>query len=184
MDNAIYTMLNRQSGLMREFSTVANNIANAGTTGFKAEKGVFAEFIATLEGGDSPLGTSLSMGSLRAHATDLSQGGLKQTGSPLDVAINGDGFFEFETANGVMLGRAGHLMLDLEGQLIDGLGSFILDQGQGRITVPLDASDIKISGDGTLSADGAEIARIGKIYQSHPVFSKTLMSIRSFKWPA
>ena len=163
MDNAIYTMLNRQSGLMREFSTVANNIANAGTTGFKAEKGVFAEFIATLEGGDSPLGTSLSMGSLRAHATDLSQGGLKQTGSPLDIAINGDGFFEFETANGVMLGRAGHLMLDLEGQLIDGLGSFILDQGQGRITVPLDASDIKISGDGTLSADGAEIARIGVV---------------------
>jgi flagellar basal-body rod protein FlgF len=163
MDNAIYTVLNRQSGLMREFSTVANNIANSGTTGFKAEKGVFSEFIAALEGGESQLGSSLSMGSLRAHATDLSQGGLTQTGSPLDIAINGDGFFQFETTNGVLLGRAGHLMLDLQGQLIDSQGSFILDEGQGRITVPLDASDIKISGEGTLSADGVEIGRIGVV---------------------
>lgn len=163
MDNAIYTILNRQSGLMREFSTVANNIANASTTGFKAEKGVFSEFIAALEGGDFPQGTSLSMGSLRAHATDLSQGELNPTGSPLDIAINGDGFFQFETGNGVMLGRAGHLMLDLEGQLIDGLGSYILDQGQGRITIPLDATDVKISGEGTVSADGVEISRIGVV---------------------
>jgi flagellar basal-body rod protein FlgF len=163
MDNAIYTVLNRQSGLMREFSTVANNIANSGTTGFKAEKGVLSEFIAALEGGESQLGSSLSMGSLRAHATDLSQGGLTQTGSPLDIAINGDGFFQFETTNGVLLGRAGHLMLDLQGQLIDSQGSFILDEGQGRITVPLDASDIKISGEGTLSADGVEIGRIGVV---------------------
>lgn len=161
MDNAIYTILNRQSGLMKEFSTVANNIANAGTTGFKAEKGVFSEFIAVLEGGDSPFGTSLSMGRFGAHATDLSQGGLSQTGSALDIAINGEGFFEFETPDGLRLGRAGHLILDAQGQLIDGMGSFILDEGQGRITVPLDAADIKISGDGTLSADGAEIARIG-----------------------
>jgi len=163
MDNSIYTMLNRQSGLMREFSTVANNIANAGTTGFKAEKGVFSEFIAALEGGNSTFGISLSMGSLGAHATDLSQGGLKQTGSNLDIAINGEGFFEFETPQGTLLGRAGHLMLDVEGQLIDGQGSFILDQGGARITVPPDASDIKISGDGTLSANGAEIARIGVV---------------------
>jgi len=163
MDNAIYTILNRQSGLMREFSTVANNIANSGTTGFKGEKGVFSEFIAALEAGNSTFGSSLSMGTLGAHATDLSQGGLQQTGSTLDIAINGDGFFEFETTAGIMLGRAGHLMLDVEGQLIDGQGSFILDQGQGRITVPLDASDIKISGDGTISADGEEIARIGVV---------------------
>lgn len=161
MDNATYTILNRQSGLMREFSTVANNIANAGTIGFKAEKGVFSEYIAALEGRKATFGTSLSMGSLGAHATNLSQGGLDQTGSALDIAINGDGFFEFETPTGIMLGRAGHLMLDVEGQLIDGLGGFILDQGRARITVPLDASDIKISGDGTLSANGAEIARIG-----------------------
>ncbi len=163
MDNAIYTILNRQSGLMREFSTVANNIANAGTTGFKAEKGVFSEYISVLEGGNSSFGSSLSMGSLGAHATNLSQGGLEQTGSALDIAINGEGFFEFETPTGIMLGRAGHLMLDVEGQLIDGTGGYILDQGGTRITVPLDASDIKISGDGTLSANGAEIARIGVV---------------------
>lgn len=163
MDNVVYTMLNRQSGLMREFSTVANNIANASTTGFKAEQAVFSEFIAVLETQNAPGGGSLSMGRLGAHATDFSQGGLKLTGSPLDIAISGEGFFQFETPNGVRLGRAGHLGLNAEGQIVDPLGSFILDDGQGQIAVPLDASVVTISPDGTVSADGQEIARIGVV---------------------
>ncbi len=68
MDNAIYTGLNRQSGLMREMQAVANNIANLSTTGFRREGVVFAEHVAALDGGEP----SLSMATAEGRMIDLS----------------------------------------------------------------------------------------------------------------
>ncbi|GLQ24348.1 flagellar basal-body rod protein FlgF [Algimonas ampicilliniresistens] len=163
MDNAIYTMITRQSGLMREFSTVANNVANMGTTGFKAEHGVFSEYISQLEGGAGAPdhATSLSMGRLGAHATDLSDGSLRATGGALDMAINGEGFFQVQTAAGERLTRAGHFMLNAERILVDPMGNSVLGVGGGEIAIPLEASNIQVARDGTISSDGIEYGRIG-----------------------
>lgn len=170
MDNAIYTMLTRQSGLMREFSTVANNVANMGTTGFKAEHGVFSEYIRNIEAGAASPGgaTSLSMGRLGAHATDLSDGGLKATGGELDMALSGEGFFQVQTPNGERLTRAGHFMLNAERILVNPQGHPVLGTGGGEIAIPQEASSIQVAGDGTISADGVELGRVG-VFTADPV---------------
>lgn len=173
MDNAIYTMLTRQSGLMREFTTVANNVANMGTTGFKAEHGVFSEYIRNIEtGADQPNGaTSLSMGRLGAHATDLSDGSLKVTGGELDMALSGDGFFQVQTPAGQRLTRAGHFMLNAERILVNPQGHPVLDTGGGEIAIPQEAASIKVGRDGTISSDGIELGRVG-------VFTADTLSLR------
>ena len=163
MDNAIYTMLTRQSGLMREFSSVANNVANMATTGFKAEHGVFSEYISDIGAGAANPGsaTSLSMGKLSAHSTDLSDGGLQMTGGELDMALSGEGFFQVRTPNGERLTRAGHFMLNQDRILVNPQGHAVLGTGGGEIAIPQEAGSIQVGRDGTISADGVELGRVG-----------------------
>ncbi|MFN3936837.1 MAG: flagellar hook-basal body complex protein [Gemmobacter sp.] len=156
MDNAIYAGLARQSGLMREMQVVANNIANLSTTGFRREGVVFAEHVRALDG--SP---SLSMGRASARHIDLSQGDLAATGSRFDFAIRGAGFFLVETPAGERLTRAGHFLPDPEGGLVTPQGHRLLDAGGARVALPPGTRDIALGEDGTLSADGLPVARIG-----------------------
>jgi len=93
VDNSIYINLARQSGLMRELSVIANNMANSDTTGFKREGAIFTEYMQALDvpaSADMPQ-SSLSMGRLGAHSSDFASGELRQTGGTLDVAIDGEG---------------------------------------------------------------------------------------------
>ena len=103
MDNSVYTTLNRQSGLMSEMRAIANNIANAATTGFRAEGVLFSEHVAGL-GRAAP---SLSMANIEGRIVSPVQGALAQTGGTFDLAIEGDGYFLIETPGGNRLTRAG-----------------------------------------------------------------------------
>ena len=124
MDAALYTTLNRQSGLMREMGVVANNIANSSTTGFKREGIVFAEHIAAL--GQDP---SLSMAHATGRQVDLSQATLTTTGGAFDFAIQGEGCFRIETPQGERLTRAGSFTPNAEGELVTPDGYRLLDAG-------------------------------------------------------
>ena len=165
MDNSIYTSLSRQSGLMRELSVIANNIANSDTTGYKRETTVFSEFIrrAANTGGSNTPQNSISMGRLGAHVSHFESGAIRQTGGSLDVALDGEGFFTVETPQGERLTRAGHFITDAEGTLIMPNGYAVLDDGGGQIQIPLEVNLLAIGGDGTISADGVEIARLGVV---------------------
>jgi len=99
MENATYATLSRQMGLMSELRVVANNIANANTTGFQREGLLFAEHIAALDGNHD----SLSLATSLVKVTDQSQGTLTQTGGTFDLAIEGTGFFLIETPAGERL---------------------------------------------------------------------------------
>lgn len=164
MDNAVYTSLNRQSGLMREMQAVANNIANLSTAGFRREGVIFAEHVAAL-GQDEP---SLSMATAEGRMIDLSQGVLQQTGGTFDLAIEGDGFFMVATPDGNQLTRAGAFTRSPEGELVTADGFRLLDGGGGPISVPADASNIVVAQDGTLSADGQPLAQIGLFAPEDP----------------
>ncbi len=157
MSNAVYAALSRQAGLTREMDNVANNLANISTTGFKANRAVFAEYIVAT-GEESP---SLSMGVLGGHTMDDTQGTLRFTGSSFDVAIQGEGYFLVAGPNGERLTRAGHFQLSPEGLLIDARGSAVLDAGGGEITIPPETANISIAGDGSISSDGFQIGQIG-----------------------
>ncbi|MBZ8117537.1 flagellar hook-basal body complex protein [Roseovarius sp. LXJ103] len=163
MENAGYTTLTRQSGLMREMQVVANNIANAATTGFRQEGLVFSEYVKRMEDG-----SSLSMATANARHTSMMQGGLTQTNGRLDFAIEGDGFFLIETPSGERLTRSGSFALSAEGDLVTNDGFRVLDAGGAPVFVPPDASDLSVAADGTLSSDGRPLAQIGLVQPVDP----------------
>lgn len=157
MDNAIYATLTRQSGLMNEMRSVANNIANANTTGFPREGVIFSEYMVSLDRN----GTTLAMANARGRMVDLRQGGLTMTNGKLDLAIESEGFFLVETPQGNRLTRNGAFTLSADGELVDMAGNRVLDEGQGPIAVPDGVKNIGIGPDGTISADDQPVGRIG-----------------------
>ncbi|AGT10128.1 flagellar hook-basal body complex protein [Paracoccus aminophilus] len=157
MDNAIYAALTRQSGLMREMRTVANNIANANTTGFRREGVVFSEYMVSLNRG----GETLAMANARGRMIDLRPGGLTQTGGTLDLALEGDGFFMVQTPQGNRLTRAGAFALSPNGEIVDMAGNQLLDDGAAPIAIPDGTKNIGIGSDGTVSADDQPVGRVG-----------------------
>jgi flagellar basal body rod protein FlgG len=117
----------------------ANNLANVNTAGFKADH-LAARRLGELE---HPV---------PVEVTDFSQGGLRVTGRPLDVALEGKGFLEVETKAGDRLIRGGSLRLDGDGTLLDPEGNPVLGE-QGRVVIP-EGGSIEIRPDGTVLADG------------------------------
>lgn len=158
MENAGYTTLTRQTGLLREMQVVANNIANASTTGFRQEGLIFGEYVKRTEGGPS-----LSMAVANIRNTSLVQGGLTPTGGQLDFAIEGEGFFAIETPAGERLTRAGNFALSAQSDLVTLDGYRVLDAGGAPIFIPPDATDLGVSQDGTISANGQAIGQIGLV---------------------
>jgi flagellar basal-body rod protein FlgF len=127
----------------RRQEIVSNNLANAETTGFKAER-VFARVI-----GDSiPVADS---------ATDLRTGNIRETGAPLDLALSNEGFFVIETPNGERLTRGGSFTLDANGQVVDSDGNALLGEN-GPIVAPTGA--IVIDRSGAVKVNGAEVDRL------------------------
>ncbi|MDM7255573.1 MAG: flagellar hook-basal body complex protein [Paracoccus sp. (in: a-proteobacteria)] len=164
MDNAIYATLNRQSGLMREMRVVANNMANANTTGFRREGVIFSEYLVSLDRS----GNTLSMANARGRLIDARQGGLTQTNGTYDLALEGEGYFMVETPQGNMLTRAGAFIASADGSLMTADGARLLDDGQAPVIVPDGVRSVAIGPDGTLSADGTPVAQIGVFASPDP----------------
>ncbi len=158
MENAGYTTLTRQSGLMREMRVIANNIANSATTGFKQEGVIFSEYVAP-----SANSESLSMALGNIANTSLSQGSLTSTGGTFDFAIEGEGFFWLEAPQGERFTRAGNFTPNAQGDLVNAQGYRVLDAGGAPIFIPPDAHNLSVGGDGTISADGRALGQIGII---------------------
>lgn len=158
MERAGYIALTRQGGLFREMRVIANNIANAATTGYRQEGVIFSEHVKRA-GGDA----SLSMANANVRHTSMIQGALAQTGGRLDLAIEGDGFFLIETPAGERLTRAGNFSLSVDGDLVTNDGFRVLDAGGAPVFIPPDAADPAIAADGTISIDDQPVARIGLV---------------------
>ena len=165
MENATYATLARQSGLMGELRLIANNIANASTTGYRAEGLAFSEYVAALGPGQR----SLSMAAARVRTTDITQGSLTQTGGAFDLAIEGDGYFLIETPDGERLTRAGSFTPNGEGDLVTMDGLRVLDAGGAPVFIPQGAGPIGIASDGTISAGNDPVGQIGLVVPNDPL---------------
>ncbi len=164
MDTSGYIALTRQTGLLKEMQTVANNIANISTSGFRREGVVFAEAVQALDAE----GGGISMTTARGRFTDALSGSMTQTGGTFDLAIDGPGFFMVETPLGERLTRAGTFTPNGEGDLVTLTGYRVLDSGGAPIFIPPDAGNIGVSEDGTMSANGKLLAQIGIFEVENP----------------
>lgn len=158
MDNGIYIALSRQLALFREMSTTAHNLANVDTTGFNAEKVMFDDYL--VKGGDGPkLAFTNDVSSYR----DLSEGALKTTGNPLDVAISGPGYFTVQTPLGERYTRAGNFQLDAAGTLVTADGNPVLNEGGQPIVFQPEDDDISIGSSGDIKVNGEQRDRISVV---------------------
>jgi flagellar basal-body rod protein FlgF len=155
MRTTSYLALSRQAALERQMATVANNLANATTTGYRAEHMVFEETLH--RAGRQRVAFVQDVGLAR----DLAPGPIAQTGNPFDLAIDGAGYLAFATADGTGYGRAGRLEVAPDGRLVDANGRALLDDGGNPILLAADETEISIAGDGTVSGGNGPIARIG-----------------------
>ena len=94
MADGIYPTLGRQTGLLREMDVIAQNIANANTTGYRAEGLIFAEHV-TAGGRGAP---SISFAHATGRETRFEQGGMERTGGTFDLAVQGQGYFLVDVA--------------------------------------------------------------------------------------
>ena len=152
MENALLVGLSRQVALSRELDVVANNIANINTNGFKADGALFEEYLSNGARTNALSGADSRVSFVRDRGTwhDMSKGPVEQTGNPLDVAINGDGFFVVQTPRGERYTRSGALQIDAKGTLVTSEG-FPVMGGSGPITLQASDRDIYISKDGAIS---------------------------------
>jgi flagellar basal-body rod protein FlgF len=139
--------------------TIANNLANASTVGYRAEKTVFSSVLADAgNGNNSPLDRAINQFGVMGETTlNLSQGALQKTGNDLDVAIQGPGYFAVQTANGEVYTRNGSFQVSGKGELITQSGDQVMGD-HGEITmVP---GRVSISADGTISVNGAVTGKL------------------------
>jgi flagellar basal-body rod protein FlgF len=168
MDSGLYAAYTGLLARTQALDTAANNLANAGTAGFRAQRDYFSGVLAGSIDQDpdtaSQVGQSVNgFGVLGGNRLDLGQGEIKATGNPLDLALQGQGFFAIQTANGTRYTRDGAFGRSSTGILQTAQGEPVLDPNQKPITIP--SGSIYVAPDGSISvstSDGsAVVGRVG-----------------------
>ncbi|HEY0263725.1 MAG TPA: flagellar hook basal-body protein [Granulicella sp.] len=161
MDSGIYASYTGLLSRTQSLDTAANNLANAGTNGFRAERDYFRSVLTDdiAQQAPSQVGSAVNgFGILGGNHLDMGQGQIAATGNPLDFALNGSGFFAVKTPQGVRYTRDGAFTRSVDGVLQTGLGEPVLDTKLQPITIPSGA--VTVSADGTVSVatpDGSNI---------------------------
>ena len=128
MDNSTYVALSQLTALERQLDVTANNIANANSTGFKAERVLFESYLNPDSTDVTGEGTSYLID--RGSYLDDRSGVVLQTGNPLDMALSGAGWFAYELEDGQQaFGRDGNFVLDPQGRVVTTSGAQVLDAG-------------------------------------------------------
>jgi flagellar basal-body rod protein FlgF len=167
LENPTYLILSRMSAGTSAMDMIANNIANASTPGFKASNTQFSSYVMP-DGGGIPGGSSLAYAGAQSSWRDNATGAVEDTGSPLDLAITGDGYFTVKTPNGNRLTRDGAFGLLPDGTLATASGAQVLDSSGQPITVPENAGTLTITADGVINGHNGQIGQIGVVDVADP----------------
>jgi len=173
---ALYTAASGMNAQQANIDNVAHNLANVNTTGFKKGRVEFEDLVyqqitapgsPTSQESTAPIGLDAGLGSrVVATARNFSSGNLRNTNSPLDMAIEGAGFFQISLPGGETgYTRAGTMHVNGEGQVVTNEGY----QLEPAITIPANATSVTISNDGIVSAatPGTPPQQIGTIELAH-----------------
>lgn len=160
MSSGLYAAFSGWLARSEALDSAASNLANAGTQGFRAEREYFRSAIMGPDAqGDQLDRTVNNFGVLGGNQLDLGQGALTTTGNPLDVAIEGQGFFAVQEKNGIRYTRDGSFQRARDGSLITSQGEPVLNAQNQPIRIP--TGDITIGSDGVISVDGAVAGNLG-----------------------
>lgn len=152
MENTLLIGLSRQVALERQLDVIANNVANMNTTGFKADKSLFQEYLMPVARAENFGGRDQVLSYVQDRATwhDLTQGATEQTGNSLDVAVEGNAFLVVQTPAGERYSRNGALQINAQGQLVTNEGNAVLGDNGPIVFQPGD-QNINIARDGTVT---------------------------------
>jgi flagellar basal-body rod protein FlgF len=161
---------------------VANNLANLSTTAYHGQRPTFRSLLAGAQAaGGNPLNLAINnFDVLSGSRIDSTPGNLERTGNPLDLAIEGNGFFVVQTQAGVRYTRNGSFQVSTKGQLMTAAGDPVMGE-QGVIVLP--AGQISISSDGTISTAGAVAGKL-KIVEFAPGTSPVAEGASYYSAPA
>lgn len=170
MNNAVYAATTGLLNRARALDVSANNLANAGTAGFKRDELITSTFheqvTLRIDGSVQEIGEGNNGAIGDAVYTDLSQGSLEKTGRTLDVAILGDGFFAVEDAQGGgWITRNGSFQVDADGYLTTSTGAFVLGPN-GRLRV--NSGELAISETGEITVNGQNAGSLLIVVPQNP----------------
>lgn len=155
MQNGLYVSLSAEVALEQRLDTIADNIANMNTVGYRATGVSFESEMA--RAGDA----RLSYASMGSDFISRRLGGLIKTDNTLDFAVQGDGWFGIETPHGVAYTRDGRAKIDESGTLRTLNGDLILDAGGAPILINAGAGPLTVSADGMITQNGRQVGAIG-----------------------
>lgn len=155
MADGIYVSMNGAAARMAQLDSIADNLANVETPGFKAERPAFEAFLALADGRES----SRVYPAAVATSVDLSKGTVTVTGDPMDVLPTGDAFLGVITSKGLALTRNGHLSVDASGTLT-AAGYPVADK-EGRAIIAPPGSTVRVDPSGAVFAGDVRLAEVG-----------------------
>ncbi len=168
MDSPGYIMLSRLGAQLRGTQVLSNNLANADTPGFRAERAVFAEFLQPRAETAAPGDRATAYAIDRATWRDTAAGSVSTTGNPFDLALRGDGFFAVETPRGERYTRAGRFALAGDGKLTDGEGNAVLDARGTPIAIGPNDTRVEVRGDGSVHSENGPIGQLRVVRFADP----------------
>lgn len=184
MWRGLYTAATGMITETKRTDTIANNLANANTTGYKRDDAVTSDFEPMLLrrindkngvqdvtsfkgfslGSKAPVVGELGLGAQVADiATDYAQGSMQSTGNPLDFAIQGEGYFRINTAHGERYTRDGNFYRSADSRLVTVNGEEVLDTNGRPIIIPPENADFSVSPSGNITSGGVPVARLGLV---------------------
>jgi len=152
MNSGLYAACAGLLAQSQALDLAANNLANVNTTGYKGQFPNFRSMLANVSSSNDVARAVNDFGVLGGSRTSLVQGNLERTGSDLDFALQGEGWFAVQTSSGKLYTRNGSFHVDTSGRLVTADGKAVLG-AQGPVTIP--QGKLSVSADGTISVDGA-----------------------------
>lgn len=160
MQTGLYVAVSSQMALEKRMNTLADNVANSSTVGFRSTEVKFNQLL----GDTRP--TKVSFVSEGQEFLNTNNGGLNRTANQLDFAIKGDAWFQVDTPAGPALTRDGRFTLTETGDLVTLRGYPVLDAGGAPIRLNSQASEIKVGADGAIQQNGTQVAALG-LYEAN-----------------
>jgi flagellar basal-body rod protein FlgF len=155
MQSGLYVSLSSQMSLQKRLETIANNVANASTPGFRREEIKFEAMVSNSSN------ESVAFASAGDAFIKRDPGQMTRTGNPLDVAVQGDAWFGIQTPSGPVYTRDGRMQMTADGQLQSIAGYPMLDAGGAPIQINPNGGPVQIAADGMVTQNDNQIGAIG-----------------------